>query len=850
MNNKLIAALSVMAILAGAFCFMAVVPVEEADAVEQATKSLGQNNPVGEQIQTSYTFTGGRWNDTVESGPSVISTTNCTAIAFYERSGSPSNWQWTLGVKVTPSSAGPFSCTVYMKTKGGFLAPSDEYQLAVSGTAVNPTPQTVTVTAGPMVAGSGTATITSGGQSSTSSMTVPLGASVTITANVDPDYTFTGWLYTVGQQFPQTTSASTLTLTATADINAQFGVELDITLFQFRPDNYSYGSVSSGMEVLDGRNAYVRASGSTLVISSGSDVRYITASPASSTAQYNYIFDGWYNPNDQQVPSYDVSTGGGMFTAKFHREIRNYTVTVIPNDPSYGTVNGSSSASYSVPYGTSMSTAGSTLSIGSNTVTAVANPPTDEYSYSFATWSNVSATVTGPSTITANFIRSTEDYVVDFVASPSYGSFQPVDSLIAPYGSEITVNGSMITINGVDVTAVPNASDGIYTYSFDSWSIPDDAETVTEDITITAVFTRSSAASIVHWANGYQNGKVSMVFNWPSEDTEIHNMAMELYSGTANPDQTTTWSPNGFVLNISLSYPTTNFSFDLQLNGTSVLTKTATAGKWAQYELTMDFTNGQVYMIPLRTFTSFVEYETLDSQKQVLFDFGSSVRNSTIMQIDHEDTGSGDHVRFSVTDTDVFLNTYGIVMNSPTINIYNHFPQYDQVRVNFYAFALYGSAITINGVPFVVDGSDITIRYATTSDGKHVLPSMLPGGLVDSRTFALTNISVTWNGTNCLLTFENDRFTIDLGTYTPGNETVSFTGIWYFTSVLYEPHESTQKELGEWKMLPDIGKDAMLIIFLGLIVLVGAAAVIKFNGSMIDLLIIGGAAVVAFFLIG
>lgn len=841
MNRKVYAIIGMTVALA--FCFLSFLPVEESDAATDAASVNLGNVTVGTSDTGSYTFTGGRWNDTIDTGPTVTSTTNCTAVPTSTRLGSPNNWQWSLGAAVTPTSPGPFSCTVYMKTKGGFLTASDEYSVTISGTGL---PDSVTVTGGPWIDAYGTVTITYNGNTISDGATVPYGATVTYTANVAPGRVFSYWWYHVGGGAPQTSNSPTLTLVANGDVNATMYAGVNPIQFNFQSSNSAYGTVSkSSLEVEP--PVFVSATGITLLFGAHN---LVYAYPSSSTAQYLYYFDGWYNSNGQLITSSQVEYNtGDTFTARFHRELRSYTVTVSSNEPAYGLVNGQSSVSFTVPYGTAISNSGGVLTIGSNTVTATPTTDDAEYSYAFSNWSNGSGTVTGNMTITANFIRSTENYQVSFEATPSYGTFQPVDSLMVPYGSEITVNGSTITINNVDISAVPNASDGTYTYSFVSWDVTD-GDLVTEDTTITATFSRSSLSSGVHWSNGYQNGKVTMVFDWSSEDMMDHNMVMELYSGTVNSDQTTTWSPNGFTLNISLSYPTTNFGFDLQLNGTSVLTKTATAGKWAQYELTMDFTNGQVYMTPLRTFTSFIEYETLDSQMRVLFDFGSSVRNSTVSQIDHEDTGSGDHVRFSVTDTDVFLNTYGIVMNSPTINIYNHFPQYDQVRVNFYAFALYGSAITINGVSFPVDGSTVTIGYATTSEGKHVLPSMLPSGLVTYRTFALTNISVMWNGTNCLLTFENDRFTIDLGTYSSGNETVSFAGIWYFTAVLYEPNASVQKELGDWKMLPDIGKDAMLIIFLGIIVLVGAAVYIKFDGSLIDLLIIGGAAITAFVLIG
>ena len=188
-------------------------------------------------------------------------------------------------------------------------------------------------------------------------------------------------------------------------------------------------------------------------------------------------------------------------------------------------------------------------------------------------------------------------------------------------------------------------------------------------------------------------------------------------------------------------------------------------------------------------------------------------------------------------------------MNNPTINLYNHFPQYDKLRANFYGFALYGQSMTVNNTTYTVQNGAVTVSYATLGDGTKVLPSLAPDKPVETRTLALNNVSVTWDGSHCYLTFESDRFTIDLGAYQQGNELVSFAGLWYFTSVLYEPSTTTAKELGEWKMLPDLSWNQMLIIFLGVIVLAGAILYIRMRGSFLDLLLIGGAAVTAFILI-
>lgn len=61
--------------------------------------------------------------------------------------------------------------------------------------------------------------------------------------------------------------------------------------------------------------------------------------------------------------------------------------------------------------------------------------------------------------------------------------------LTAPYGSEVSIDGNRVTIDDNDVYAYPSGRTPEFTYAFKEWSgIP---TTVTEDVTVTAVFDRT-----------------------------------------------------------------------------------------------------------------------------------------------------------------------------------------------------------------------------------------------------------------------------------------------------------------------------------------------------------------------
>ena len=931
MNKKIYAIIGVFAL---ALCFLAFLPAEQTDAADTASQDLGA---VSSSTSSTYTYSGGRWNDTLDSISAPSSgRTNCTITNLQAiRSGEAYNWQWTISYTVTPTNSGPFSATIYMTTKGGFLTGNDEYTLTVSGykpysywvnyastggvpdsitttTAtsqysttsitisnvvpertnynflgwsttsgssvasyspggtytfsygnttlypvweyVAPTPVTYTATVAPYLSGQGSVSVSGGGHSSSSSITVDSGTSVTFSTSPASGYVFDHWVVTFGSSTQRTYYSQTLTLSATDDLYAVAYYSDAGFYIYIQSDNPSYGTVSSSSLKVGNETFISVTSMNALRVTNvqGQGTVNISATPASQTAQYTYIFDGWFDSNGNAVPLASDNnpldyTSSHTITAKFHREIRTYTVTIQSNNNAYGTVD--VPQILNVPYGTAITNNGNVLTVGSTDVTATPATDTATDHYQFVSWTNGSGTVQGATTITANFSKTAAQYVVTFQPNnPLYGSIQPVSSVSVPYGTEIEISGSSLFINNLELTAVASASDGNYSYAFDSWDVQD-GDVITQATTVTATFTQTAIQHITHWSNNMINGAVTFLFNWPSEDTEIHNMSMSLWSGSVNNDFTTTWTDTGYVLNISASYPTTNFAFDLQLNGTSVKTDTVTVGKWSTYELIIDATNSKVIMTPTASFSDFMNYTTLDSQRTVVFDFSDVVKNTAIQVIDHEDTGAGDHVRFSVTNTSVFLNTYGVVMNNPTINLYNHFPQYEKLRANFYGFALYGSSLSVNTTTYQVQNGTVTVSYATLGDGSKVLPSLAPDKPVETRTLALNNISVTWDGSHCFLTFESDRFTVDLGSYQQGNELVSFAGLWYFTSVLYEPSTTTAKELGDWKMLPDLSWNQMLLIFLGFIVVIGAALYIRLEGSFLDLILIGGAAVTAFFLI-
>lgn len=564
----------------------------------------------------------------------------------------------------------------------------------------------------------------------------------------------------------------------------------------------------------------------------------INGTTVTATADAGYMFAGWSNTSG-------TVTANRTITASFTLAIEQIyfvnttggTITITSNvDP---TINIDSNDTY-----TGYLTLNSTITI---TGTALSNYAFDSYSVNSSTELDNPLTMTfsGYTMIIALWVETTT-FNIQVVAGAG-GSVTLSNFIVIPY-STITINGDTLYLDAHTVQAIPNAD-----YSFSHWSVASGTQ-VTGDMTITAFFTSQSAITgDVYWNNGLYNGSIDMVFQYQPNQNYPHTMIMPLYTGTTT-NNITIWSLSGYTLEITTSYPALYVTATLKFDGSVVSTNTIRTGSWSTFQLTIDTAEGKLEVTPVNRFTSFIDYTLYDSQKRTVLDWSNTVKGLTVYEIAHtDDTSSGSNaVRFSVTSTQVFLETYGIVLNNPSINVYDYFPQYESVRLNMYSFAIYGDTFSVNGQTYPLDGANVTIYYVNDGSGNHYLPAAYPNEPVRTKTMELSNIYVSWDALtgHCSLTFANDRFTIDLGTYSPVNETVSFTGMWYFATAIYSGKDTTQKELGPWKILPDLDKNQMLIIFLGVLTVIGVAAHIKLEAGIFDLIIIGLAALVAFLLLG
>ena len=451
--------------------------------------------------------------------------------------------------------------------------------------------------------------------------------------------------------------------------------------------------------------------------------------------------------------------------------------------------------------------------------------------------------------------------------------------------TEIIVSGNTLTINGTTVTATP-----VEGYIFSSWTNATDP--IVADRTITANFEEKPKTTI-WWDNEYVNGRVDVLFKFDSTTNNYtHRMTIPLWQFNAedvaqNPedepaDGQWNFDQTAYKLVIDVDYSKTIVTIKLMNGNSTVSTETKNMGEWPQFILRIDAQESAITFMGVSKWINndftFVNYDVVFTQQ--IFSYGSTIEELAIKKIYHEDIDNNDgrsthHARFQVTETTTWLDTYGFVMVDPSLNIYDQFPDYENIRLNLYSFAMFGETMTINGWTFTTDGSIISNLYyievsepVLDEDGnltnKRVEYNMICTPETEGAihiTPTLQNIYITWENLTsgnegdriCYLTFVDENFSVRLGTYAPGDLRISFTGVWYFTTAVYEPYTSTELSYSmDWDNWFNVSADAFILIFMGAVIGITAliTAISGWRLEFIDWCVVVGAGLITYMLLG
>lgn len=302
-----------------------------------------------------------------------------------------------------------------------------------------------------------------------------------------------------------------------------------------------------------------------------------------------------------------------------------------------------------------------------------------------------------------------------------------------------TTTGTYLGDSSYTVTSAQTSNIN-YAYAYTTPTYMD----VREGIKISA----TNDHSITRWSNGYDNGQVSIVLHVDNASQGAVNV-LKLSTG----DKITVTHGTNAMTAVRIN---TGASVDV--------------GVWSNYLLTINAQTGIVTMTPIDIFGNFNQFVLIDYVATV----GTIGENQVITYIDWSYTSAS--WGLSVYQTKVNLNTYGAVMRNPSINIGQYFPDIDNARLNLYSFALYGDTMTVNGVTYYGGSGTQSIKETGNV-------------YIQNKSYKLQNIYITYADGKTYLTFVDDNHTLDLGQTTNG--TLSFGGFWYYTTGLYEGHETT-----------------------------------------------------------
>ncbi len=204
-----------------------------------------------------------------------------------------------------------------------------------------------------------------------------------------------------------------------------------------------------------------------------------TAQEKTSTAQYTYIFAGWYSSADAGVdpnkrPVYDSEgipevTGSVTYTPAFIAEVNKYTIRFINDDDSVLQTG-------QIAYGEMPSYNGSEPEKALDA----------QYTYTFAGWKPVLAAVTGNADYKATYTKTVNTYKVTWQNSD--GTVLETDENVE-YGSTPSYDGETPVKKG----------DEQFTYIFTGWT--PEVTAVTGNVIYTAMYRSSVNTYTVIWKN-------------------------------------------------------------------------------------------------------------------------------------------------------------------------------------------------------------------------------------------------------------------------------------------------------------------------------------------------------------
>lgn len=553
------------------------------------------------------------------------------------------------------------------------------------------------------------------------------------------------------------------------------------------------------------------------------------------TAPSGYVFSG-FSPqagtvNDALVVTFNYASTAQTCTVNLVSNLEGVTF---------------SPSSLTMSVGTTATANGYVLTFSDNqTVTA---PETEGYTFRWALATDP-YTITGNTYLTGFYTEVIPTATVSFSTSPD--AITTFESITVPLYTEYAAEGNLLHFYDTDnnVIATVTAPQTVGGYEFRTWHYLSGSITSTEASNYASY---DFLGSYTYWENGEQNASVSILFALDSPTMKDYNLSFSAnlnhFTGTVSEtDSTAVFESTGNRVSIAIGSTHHANEYDVTLTASiyagSALLKTYTydIGSEKYFIVDLNVYDEYISVSRLSRFNSFTSYTVMETARVLDWTSDSHYDDTTISLMSF--TTEGTAPRQQVVSTSVFLNTYGIVMKDPTLDVNSIWQNDTDIRLNFYSFALYGKSMTINGITFPVTGSTITIPYQLK--GRDYV---YDADATNSKTYNLTNVSFTWQNGHAFISFNNENRMFDLGEYS--DRVISFEGNWYFTSGWYRSYTVQVSEVTKnwWDF--DFDFTVFGLILAGLLTMVGVYMRLKTRAKGLDYALIIGGIVLALIIAG
>ena len=342
-------------------------------------------------------------------------------------------------------------------------------------------------------------------------------------------------------------------------------------------------------------------------------------------------------------------------------------------------------------------------------------------------------------------------------------------------------------------------------------------------------------------ASGYVS---PVIWDNDTQTTDYDNYTVSFILGPSMTDGTpnafTYWSTEIFyrddglrlidiIVNHNIGSGVGKITSSINVDGNYVLGPTEYLGDYDFALVTIDIRDTPTVSIyPVIDFVNYTNYSVIGVPMASVSVASGGSQNLDKLYVVSSNSGG----RWLVSDTKIFLNTYDSVFIDPSINLDNYWPDMSSYRYGFQSFAIYGDSITINGVTYpIIEHNKIEIN---------------------GKKYTLDNFYLSYSEQNTVsITFKNINRTVELGDI--ADKTVSFSGIWYFSTGLYEGSYTTS-DVYEWddNLIGNINPQIVLLLTLGLLLGLSLLfiALFKVNVGTMDKLILIFAGVVIICILG